>query len=150
MKSNLKSNRTNTSINSFKTNITNKTNTSKLPVNKSILPTEITLFVVIKNTRLKIFCGSGTQNLLWLFNYAIKQYSNDLGFQCGLIYGYFDEEGCLIDTEFNVKSIRKTFANNTEVKLLLKPEYDVAFEEQKKNKKGKKTNRGLSNTKTRR
>lgn len=120
----------------------NKLNTSKISnksktinENQSNIPTEIYIFTVIRNKKFKVYCSSGTQNLLWLFNYTLHLYETNYAFKSGLVFGYIDEEGLLVDQGFNEKTIRKTFLNNQEVKLLLKEEYDVKFEDQKKNKK---------------
>jgi len=68
---------------------------------------DMSVFLIIRNERIKIFCGSGTQNLLWLFNTAIRILDKNYAFKTGLIFGFYDNEGALIDSEFNLKIINK-------------------------------------------
>ena len=114
---------------------TSKTsNFSDKPLSQSIQQ-EISIFVKLKNQRIKVYCASGSQSLLWLFNTALHFYDSNYAFKTGQIYAYVDTDGCIQDQELNSKIIRKTFINNQEVTVLLKEEYDVLFEELKKNKK---------------
>lgn len=98
---------------------------------------DLSVNLVINGQYFKINCGSGFQNLLWLFNYCLRLYDSNYCFKTGLIYGYLDSEGILVDQDFNTKTIRKSFENNQVVRLLSKEEYDVIFEDQKKLRKGR-------------
>ncbi len=135
MKSNL------SAKNKLKTSkISNRSNAKSATSQVAAEIKELSVNLVINGNYFKINCGSGFQNLLWLFNYCLRLYDSNFCFKSGLVYGYLDSDGILVDQDFNTKTIRKTFENNQVVRLLLKEEYDVIFEDQKKLRKTKNNN----------
>lgn len=97
------------------------------------------IYVNIENRSYRIFCGHGNQTLQWLFNAALHQHSNDYCFISGIIYGYIDENQNVIDTDFNLKIIKKELINNQSLTVLLKREYLQMKDDLKKNKKQMKS-----------
>ena len=118
----------------------------KLTIDKE--PIKYSIFVEISNNIYKINCGLGNPTLQWLFNAALHYHSNDYSFISGIICAYIDENESIIDSDFNLKFVKKEFINNQKIKVLLKSEYLMMKDELKKNKKqSKSTSKSQSRSK---
>ena len=82
--------------------------------------------VLIKDKKMRIYCGAGKQKLRWLTDAAIFKYRAYSEQKCGVACFVKLEDGSICELE---EQINQTLQNNENIWVLFKEEYEVYVEE---------------------